>query len=46
VFGKSDVAAIAVGKSDFEKALSLMAYVHKELFFPGSNISPVENIPR
>jgi len=38
-----NVTAIAIGKSDFEKTFSLMAYVHQELFFPGDNISPAEN---
>lgn len=42
---KSDfnVDVIAAGKSDFDKTLSLMMYIHKELFFPGSNISPTVN---
>jgi hypothetical protein len=37
------IGDVAIGKSDFEKTLSLMAYVHNELFYPGDNISPKEN---
>ncbi|MDF2685191.1 MAG: Transglutaminase Domain-Containing Protein, partial [Clostridia bacterium] len=33
---------IAIGKNDFERVLSLMNYVHNELFFVGNNIIPTE----
>jgi len=38
-----NVSSIAVGPSDFEKTMALMAYVHQELFCVGNHISPPDN---
>jgi hypothetical protein len=38
-----NIADITAGSNDFEKALSLMNYIHNELFFARSNAVPSEN---
>lgn len=37
------IKKIAIGETDFDRIISLMKYIHNELFFVGTNVSPSEN---